>query len=104
MSEMPRRSDGIPLDLRARAPKNIVWTPRPGWVSVRLVGSCADPALRRGQVVMHQPHESADYPGAAPELPPGTMVIVLARESHLVEDDFHLLPEEAVVAVGEALP
>jgi hypothetical protein len=32
------------------------------------------------------------------------MVIVLARESHLVEDDLHLLPEEAVVAVGEALP
>jgi hypothetical protein len=53
---------------------------------------------------MHQPHEDADYPGAVKELPAGTMVIVLARESHLVEDDFHLLPEEAVVAVGEVLP
>lgn len=104
MTEIRRGSEGTAADLRARAPKNIVWTPRPGWVSVRLVGSCADPALRRGQVVMHQPHEDSDYPGAVKELPAGTMVIVLARESHLVEDDLHLLPEEAVVAVGEALP
>ena len=103
MSEI-RRSESASTDIRTRAPKNVVWTPRPGWVSVRLVGSCADPALRRGQVVMHQPHEDADYPGAVRELPPGAMVIVLARESHLVEDDLHLLPEEAVVAVGEALP
>jgi hypothetical protein len=104
VSETKRDSEGVPLELRTRAPKNVVWTPRPGWVTVRLVGTCADPALRRGQIVMHQPHEDADYPGAVRELPPGSMVIVLAREAHLVEDDLHLLPEEAVVAVGEALP
>ncbi len=104
MSESRREADGRPLELRTRAPKNVVWTPRPGWATVRLVGTCADPALRRGQIVMHQPHEDPDYPGASRELAPGSMVIVLAREAHLVEDDLHLLPEEAVVAVGEALP
>jgi len=82
----------------------MVWTPRPGWVTVRLVGSCADPALRRGEVVIHSPMEDLDIPGRGMELTQGTLVIVLARESHLIEDDLHLVPEEAVVAMGEALP
>ncbi len=32
------------------------------------------------------------------------MVIVLAEAARLVEDDFHLVPESAIVAVGEQLP
>jgi hypothetical protein len=38
------------------------------------------------------------------ELSPGTSVIVMSEAAHLVEDDLHLVPEMAVVAVGEALP
>lgn len=104
MNERRREVEGSALELRARAPRNVVWTPRPGWVTVRLVGTCADPALRRGQIVLHHPHEDGEFSVRSRELPPGAMVIVLAREAHLVEDDLHLMPEEAVVAVGEALP
>lgn len=89
---------------RTRAPRNVVWIPRAGWATVRLVGTCADPSLRRGEIVLHSPHEEADFPGSDPALPSGTLVIVLAREAHLVEDDLHLIPEDAVVAVGDALP
>jgi len=32
------------------------------------------------------------------------MVIVLAEAARLVEDDLHLVPEQAIVAVGEELP
>jgi hypothetical protein len=38
------------------------------------------------------------------ELMAGTTVIVMAEAAHLVEDDLHLVPEMAVVAVGEMLP
>lgn len=90
---------------RLRTPTNMAWSPRPGWATVRLVGACADRSLRRGQVVLHSP--SDDYetiPGRDEGLHPGTMVIVLAEAAHLVEDDLHLVPEIAIVAVGEALP
>ena len=89
---------------RVRAPKNMAWTPRPGWATVRLVGTCADKSLRRGQVVLHNPSDEYDIPGQDAGLSPGTMVIVLAEAAHLVEDDLNLVPEIAVVAVGEALP
>ncbi len=91
-------------ETRIRTSKNMSWTPRPGWVTVRLVGTCADPALRRGQVVTHAPLDLDPVSGAEEELLPGTLVIVLAKAAHLVEDDLHLIPEEAVVAVGEILP
>jgi hypothetical protein len=56
-------------------------------------------------VVFHSPLEDADdLPGYMEELQPGTMVIVLAEAAHLVEDDLNLVPEMAVVAVGELLP
>lgn len=90
-------------ETRLPAPKNMAWSPRPGWATVRLVGSCADPSLRRGQVVIHAPGEEYDVIGEG-SLSPGTMVIVLAEAAHLVEDDLHLVPEGAVVAVGEPLP
>lgn len=91
-------------ETRIQTSKNMSWTPRPGWVTVRLVGSCADPALRRGQVVVHAP--AGEDPMAVPdsELMAGTTVIVMAEAAHLVEDDLHLVPEMAVVAVGEMLP
>jgi hypothetical protein len=89
---------------RIRTSKNMSWTPRPGWVTVRLVGTCADPALRRGQVVMHSPMDEDPMSGPMEELTAGVAVIVLAEAAHLVEDDLHLVPEMAVVAVGEALP
>ncbi len=92
-------------DLRVPTSRNVVWTPRPGWVTIRLVGTCADRSLRRGQVVVHSPSdEEGVLPGALEELRPGTMVIVLAEAAHLVEDDLNLVPEDAVVAVGEILP
>ncbi|TVR66727.1 MAG: hypothetical protein EA422_01340 [Gemmatimonadales bacterium] len=91
-------------ETRIRTSKNMSWTPRPGWVTVRLVGTCADPALRRGQVVAHAPLDLDPVSGAEEELLPGTLVIVLSKAAHLVEDDLHLIPEEAVVAVGEILP
>lgn len=91
-------------DTRIRTSKNMSWTPRPGWVTVRLVGSCADPALRRGQVVLHSPLDEDPVADAGEELHAGIPVIVLAEAAHLVEDDLHLVPEMAIVAVGEALP
>jgi hypothetical protein len=92
-------------DLRVPTSRNMIWTPRPGWATIRLVGSCADRSLRRGQVVVHTPlGEEGGLPGAFEELRSGTMVIVLAEAAHLVEDDLNLVPEDAVVAVGEVLP
>jgi hypothetical protein len=91
-------------DTRIRTTTNMIWEPRPGWATIRLVGTCADRSLRRGQVVSHSPSEDYAVPGQGAELSPGTMVIVLAEAAHLVEDDFHLVPETAVVAVGEELP
>jgi hypothetical protein len=90
-------------ETRLPAPRNMSWAPRPGWATVRLVGSCADRSLRRGQVVVHSPGEEYDILGQE-SLASGAMVIVLAEAAHLVEDDLHLVPEGAVVAVGEALP
>lgn len=83
---------------------NVAWYPRPGWATVRLVGTCADRSLRRGQVVAHEPSEEYDIPGQSDGLRSGGMVIVLAEATYLVEDDLHLVPEHAVVAVGERLP
>lgn len=91
-------------DERLPAPRNMSWAPRPGWATVRLVGTCADRTLRRGQVVLHAPSEEYDIPGQGDGLPAGSMVIVLAEAARLVEDDLHLIPEHAVVAVGEELP
>lgn len=91
-------------DTRVRTSKNMAWTPRPGWVTIRLVGTCADRSLRRGQVVAHCPSEDHPIPGQTLELAPGTAVIVMSEAAHLVEDDLHLVPEVAVVAVGEPLP
>jgi len=91
-------------ETRIRTSKNMSWTPRPGWVTVRLVGSCADPALRRGQVVVHSPLDVDPMAGGSDELAAGVMIIVLAEAAHLVEDDLHLVPEAAVVALGEPLP
>ena len=89
---------------RTHTPTNMIWAPRPGWATVRLVGTCADRTLRRGQIVMHTPGEEYDVPGQGDGLDPGTMVIVLHEASRLVEDDLHLVPEHAVVAVGEQPP
>ncbi|GMR12715.1 MAG: hypothetical protein BMS9Abin29_0908 [Gemmatimonadota bacterium] len=89
---------------RLSSPRNISWEPRPGWATVRLVGTCADRTLRRGQIVSHTPSDEYDVPGQDDGLGPGTMVIVLHEEVRLVEDDLHLVPEHAVVAVGERLP
>jgi len=88
---------------RTPAPRNIAWEPRPGWATVRLVGTCADRSLRRGQVVLHAPGEEYDVPGQG-GLDSGTVVIVLHDAARLVEDDLHLVPEHAIVAVGEPLP
>lgn len=90
---------------RVYTPRNVAWSPRPGWATVRLVGTCADRSLRRGRVVMHSP--SDDYhsiPGHGHGLDPERIVIVLAEATHLIEDDLHLVPEGALVAVGEPLP
>lgn len=89
---------------RLRTSRNVVWTPRPGWVTVRLVGTCADPSLRRGQVVVHSPSDEHLVPGHDRELGSGANIIVLSEAAHLVEDDLHLVPEIAVVAVGDLLP
>ena len=89
---------------RIRTTRNMAWTPRPGWAAVRLVGTCADRSLRRGQIVIHAVGDDYDIPGHGEGLDPGTMVIVLADAARLVEDDFHLVPETAIVAVGEPLP
>lgn len=89
---------------RTSAPRNVAWEPRPGWATVRLVGTCADRTLRRGQVVLHNPGGECDLPGQGEGLEPGTFVIVLHEAVRLIEDDLHLVPETAVVAVGELLP
>ena len=89
---------------RLKSPVNMAWAPRPGWATVRLVGTCADRTLRRGQIVLHNPSEEYDVPGQSEGLPSGAMVIVLSEAARLVEDDFHLVPEIAIVAVGESLP
>lgn len=89
---------------RLKSPLNMAWAPRPGWATVRLVGTCADRSLRRGQIVLHNPSDDYDVPGQDDGIPSGTLVIVLAEAARLVEDDFHLAPEGAIVAVGEALP
>lgn len=91
-------------DTRLRTSLNMVWIPRPGWATVRLAGTCGDRTLRRGQVVMHAPSEDYSIPGQNQELAPGTSVIVMSDSARLVEDDLHLVPEGAVVAVGEMLP
>ena len=89
---------------RLKTYANMAWAPRPGWATVRLVGTCADRSLRRGQVVLHNPSEDYQVPGQDEGLPSGVMVIILAEAARLVEDDFHLVPESAIVAVGEVLP
>ena len=89
---------------RRKTYTNMAWSPRPGWATVRLVGTCADRTLRRGQIVLHNPSEEYDVPGQDEGLPSGAMVIVLAEAARLVEDDFHLVPESAIVAVGQSLP
>lgn len=90
---------------RMKTPLNMVWSPRPGWATVRLVGTCADRSLRRGQIVVHTPSDDYDaVPGNGDGLSVGTPVIILHEEARLVEDDLHLVPEHAVVAIGEALP
>ncbi len=91
-------------DQRMRTPTNLMWAPRPGWATVRLVGTCADRSLRRGEIVMHTPSDDYDIPGQDDGLSAGTMVIILHEAARLIEDDLHLVPEEAVVAVGEELP
>ena len=89
---------------RLRTPTNLIWAPRPGWATVRLVGTCADRTLRRGQVVLHTPSDDYDIPGQDDGLVPGTLVIILHEAARLVEDDLHLVPEHSIVAIGEALP
>lgn len=100
MQRPPRASD----ESRVEARKNMAWSPRPGWATVRLLGTCGDRSLRRGEVVFHNPAEEQDVPGHQEFLSPETPVIILAEAAHLVEDDFHLVPESAVLAVGEPLP
>lgn len=90
---------------RLYTPRNVAWGPRPGWATVRLVGTCADRSLRRGQIVMHAPSDNySAIPGHAEGLEPGCIVIILAEAAHLIEDDLNLVPETAIVAVGEPLP
>jgi len=90
---------------RLRAPTNMAWAPRPGWATVRLVGTCADRSLRRGQVVLHNPSDDYDaVTGQDGGIASGALVIILAEAARLVEDDLHLVPEHAIVAVGESLP
>ena len=64
---------------RLKSPTNMMWAPRPGWAAVRLVGTCADRSLRRGEIVLHNPSEEYDVPGQDDGLPSGTLVIVLAQ-------------------------
>jgi len=91
-------------DQRMRTPTNLMWAPRPGWATVRLVGTCADRSLRRGEIVMHNPSDEYNIPGQDDGLSAGTLVIILHEAARLVEDDLHLVPEQAVVAIGEVLP
>jgi len=94
----------MPYDRRMKTPTNMIWAPRPGWATVRLVGTCADRTLRRGQIVLHTPSDEYDIPGQDEGLAACTLVIILHEAARLVEDDLHLVPEHAVVAIGEALP
>ncbi len=89
---------------RLRTPTNLIWAPRRGWATVRLVGTCADRTLRRGQVVVHTPSDEYDIPGQDEGIAPGTLVIILHEAARLIEDDLHLVPEHSIVAIGEALP
>jgi hypothetical protein len=91
-------------DQRMRTPTNLMWAPRPGWATVRLVGTCADRTLRRGEIVMHTPSDEYNVPGQDDGLSAGTLVIILHEAARLVEDDLHLVPEQAVVAIGQVLP
>ena len=91
-------------DHRLSAPRNMAWSPRPGWATVRLIGTCADRSLRRGQIVLHSAGESYDIPGRDDGLESGAMGIILSEAARLVEDDLHLVPDGAIVAVGEVLP
>lgn len=91
-------------ETRLQTSKNIAWTPRPGWVTVRLAGTCADRSLRRGKVVEHSAADEHLVPGHEQELRSGTNVIVMSEAAHLVEDDLHLVPEGAIIAIGELLP
>lgn len=91
-------------DNRMRTPTNLMWAPRPGWATVRLVGTCADRSLRRGEIVLHTPSDDCDIPGQDDGLAAGTLVIILHEAARLVEDDLHLVPEQAVVAIGDKLP
>lgn len=92
-------------DDRMKTHINMIWSPRPGWATIRLVGTCADRTLRRGQIVLHTPSDDYDtVPGQGDGLSSGTPVIILHEAARLVEDDLHLVPEHAIVAVGEALP
>ena len=100
----PKNRNIMMSEKRLQAPTNLIWAPRPGWATVRLVGTCADRSLRRGQVVIHTPSEEYDIPGQDDGLTPGTLVIILHEAARLVEDDLHLVPEHSIVAVGEALP
>ncbi len=89
---------------RMATPTNLGWAPRPGWATIRLVGTCADRTLRRGQIVLHTPSDEYDILGQDDGIATGTLVIILHESARLVEDDLHLVPEHAVVAIGEALP
>ena len=91
-------------DQRMRTPTNLMWAPRPGWATVRLVGPCAARSLRRGEIVLHTPSDEYNIPGQDAGLSAGTLVIILHEAARLVEDDLHLVPEQAVVAIGEVLP
>ena len=90
---------------RVKTSANVGWVPRPGWATVRLVGTCADRSLRRGQVVLHM------RPARSTRSRVRTMDSRRARWSsswlkQLVwsRTTSHLIPESAVVAVGEQLP
>jgi hypothetical protein len=53
---------------------------------------------------MHTPSDEYNIPGQDDGLIAGTLVIILHEAARLVEDDLHLVPEQAVVAIGEVLP
>lgn len=101
---MSTEDGGAMQEERLHAPRNMSWEPRPGWATVRLVGTCADRSLRRGQVVLHAPGDEYDPLHENEGISPGTMIIVLAEAARLVEDDLHLIPEHAIVAIGQELP
>jgi len=53
---------------------------------------------------MHAPGQDYDALRGDEGLAAGSSVIVLSESALLVEDDFHLVPEHAIVAVGDELP